>query len=336
MDTKLRAHYLRDEMDTNAASRLHDAIAPHGVRLTIGKEIPSKPGDIDILIAGRPSEGDVRACGDSLRAIIVPWAGIPPQNRTLIRDGFPHLALHNSHHNAVPTAELAVALLLAAAKVVVPLDQNLRKGDWSPRYREDNDTVLLHDETAVVLGYGAIGKHIGRILRGFGMHIIGVTRSGVGDGAHDDVEIVGPDRLPEVLPRARALMISIPHTDETDGMIGAEQLSLLPKRSILVNVSRGAVIDENALYDALQSKRLHAAGLDVWYQYPPDVEARTQTHPSSFPFHELDNVVLSPHRGGAVGVEASERMRLDTLASMLIAAAEGEEIPNRVNIELGY
>ncbi|MBZ0150133.1 MAG: hypothetical protein K8J09_01275, partial [Planctomycetes bacterium] len=71
VETKLHVHFLRDELEEKAASRLYEALSPHGVRLSIGREIPSKPGDIDVLIAGRPSEEDVRACGDSLRAIKV-------------------------------------------------------------------------------------------------------------------------------------------------------------------------------------------------------------------------------------------------------------------------
>jgi phosphoglycerate dehydrogenase-like enzyme len=95
-------------------------------------------------------------------------------------------------------------------------------------------------------------------------------------------------------------------------------------------------VDEAALYHALRDGRLHAAGLDVWYHYPApgDEAARAHTPPSAYPFHELDNVVLSPHRAG--GSMETDRARMDHLAALLAAAARGEPLPNRVNIQVGY
>ncbi|GAB4530152.1 MAG: hypothetical protein Fur0018_17220 [Anaerolineales bacterium] len=108
----------------------------------------------------------------------------------------------------------------------------------------------------------------------------------------------------------------------------------MPQSSVLVNVGRGPIVDEGALYHALRYGPLAAAGLDVWYRYPEDPAQRTHTLPSNFPFHELDNVVLSPHRGGAV--RESETLRLQALTEMLIRAARGDEMPNRVDMTAGY
>ena len=94
------------------------------------------------------------------------------------------------------------------------------------------------------------------------------------------------------------------------------------------------MINEEALFAALQSKKLLAAGLDVWYQYPTKLEDRLGTAPSRFPFHTLDNVVMSPHRGGFLS--AAEGSRVTELAAMLTVAAEGHAIPSAVDKELGY
>ena len=108
----------------------------------------------------------------------------------------------------------------------------------------------------------------------------------------------------------------------------------MPNGAVLVNVGRGAVVDEAALYQALVSGKLAAAGLDVWYRYPREEKKRTKTLPSQYPFHDLENVVLSPHKAGWLGREDDSRMIF--LAQMLNAYAVGEELPNKVSLELGY
>jgi phosphoglycerate dehydrogenase-like enzyme len=103
---------------------------------------------------------------------------------------------------------------------------------------------------------------------------------------------------------------------------------------VLVNVARGPIVDEAALYHALCEGSLFAAALDVWYNYPTDEAARSCTPPSTYPFHELDNVVMSPHRAG--GSTETELLRIKHLAELLNAAACGEPMPNRVDLQLGY
>jgi phosphoglycerate dehydrogenase-like enzyme len=166
------------------------------------------------------------------------------------------------------------------------------------------------------------------------MRVIGVRRTvpSTPTGAPDEVHPM--TALPGLLPRADVLLICLPHTDETDGLIGERELRLLPPDALLVNVGRGPVVDEAALFHALQDHRLFGAGLDVWYTYPADQDARSHTAPSSFPFGELDNVVLSPHRGGHS--DATEKLRMDHLVQLLNAACEGRPLPNQVDLAVGY
>jgi len=334
MSESFHAHFLRD-LDEDALRALRERLDGDCVQLTAGPEIP-RDASIEMLIAGRPSEAHLRACGDALRYLVIPWAGLPETTRELMR-GQKSIAVHNLHHNAIATAEMAVALLLSAAKVVLPLDRDLRRGDWSHRYQAKNETRLLHGQTALIIGYGSIGRHVARLLRAFGMNILALRRSGGATSPDENgAEIHGPDALGDLLPRAHAIMLCVPLTDETRGLVGEREFQLLPEGAVLVNVARGAVVDEKALYEALASRRLHAAGIDVWYNYPHDEAARTKTFPSRYPIHELDNVVLSPHRGGAVGVAEAETMRWEALAEVINAAARRETIPNRVDVERGY
>ena len=109
---------------------------------------------------------------------------------------------------------------------------------------------------------------------------------------------------------------------------------MLPPGAELVNVGRGPIVDEAALYNALRNGTLHAAGLDVWYNYPADEAGRSHTLPSAYPFHELENVVMSPHRAGHSS--ETETLRMGHLMVLLNAAARGEPMPNRLDVRVGY
>jgi phosphoglycerate dehydrogenase-like enzyme len=284
---------------------------PDGVRIV--------EGDADVLVKGVPSDEDLDE-RPSLKAVVIPYAGVPARTRERIA-ARPHLTLHNLHHNAAATAEMALALLLATAKSVVPYDRALRGGDWRPRYQESSE-VLLEGAHALVLGYGAIGKRIARGCEGMGMTVTAVRRTGA-EGARPVSE------LDDLLPHADALMVSLPWTAATEGLLGAERLAALPDRCCVVNVGRGPVIDEDALYSELKSGRIRA-GLDVWYQYPASAEEQPSTQPSRHDFGALDNVVLSPHRAGHCNdIELARGRHLADLLGQ-------DPIGNRVDIEEGY
>ena len=320
----IQAHVIED-FDDQALDLLRANLAA-SVQLTSGADLP---GDTNIIIGGRPTREQLAACPD-LRALIVPWAGVPENTRESLRD-FPQVTLHNLHHNAAATAEMALALLFAAAKFIVPLDQKLRANDWSPRYAPSR-SLGLEGKTALIIGYGQIGQRVGRVCHALGMNVIATRRTRI---EQDDIAEVHPTSdLPQLLPSAQALIITAPLTPETKGMIGEKELAALPRGAVLVNVGRGAIVDGGALYHALQCGHLAAAGIDVWYNYPKDEASRANTPPSQYPFGELDNVVLSPHRGGDdSGIDTP---RTQHLAELLNAAARGEEMFNRVDVNAGY
>lgn len=152
----------------------------------------------------------------------------------------------------------------------------------------------------------------------------------------DNVEIYPAKALPDLLPKTDYLVAALPHTPKTEGLLGKKELSMLPRDAIVVNIGRGAIINQSALFIALQTRSIAAAGIDVWYNYSKDEEARLHTQPADFPFYELDNIVMSPHRAGGLNTDDTERLRMTHLAVLLNAAAQGKEMPNRVNREKGY
>ncbi len=289
------------------------------------------PTDHDILVEGTPTRDDLTA-SPRLRALVVPWAGTPIETLALMRE-FPDIAVHSLHYNPRPTAEMAMALLLAAAKLVIPFDRRFRQHRWSPVYPGARNGILLEGKTALILGYGRVGQRIAEACRGLGMQVIAIRRS-VNSNSPENVFPIS--ELAKLLPRANVLIICVPHTGNTTNLIGATELSLLPLDAILVNVARGPIVDEEALYQALKQQRLFGAGIDVWYQYPTqqEREADAPVPPSRFPFHELDNVVMMPHRAG--WSEETEWLRIRHLADLLNAAARGEAMPGRVDPRYGY
>ncbi len=300
------------------------------VRLYAGPD-DDQPVETDIIVAGAVTEEQL-ARSPHVRAVIVPFAGVPFPTQTLLRQ-VPGVTLHNLHFNAISTAEMAFALLLAASKHVAELDHRIRQGNWQ---WDDatHPTDTFPGKTALILGYGAIGRRLAPLCQALGMQVIGVRRHEPEAPVRDGVTLFSVAHLAELLPRTDVLICLLPHTRETEGLLGAKQLALLPPNCILVNVGRGPVMDEEALYNALAARRIRSAGIDVWYQYPKNDEERSHTYPSRFPFHELDNVVMTPHRAG--WLQSFEKLRVAALAELLNAAAAGRELPNLVDKELGY
>jgi phosphoglycerate dehydrogenase-like enzyme len=323
--------HLLNEYNLHIIDYLKEKLEP-GIRLTTGSKIPPT-GDIHILIAGRPDREMLEANQD-LQALIIPWTGLPLETRELAGE-FPQIAIHNLHHNATPVAEMAVTLLLATAKKVLPFDAALRQGNWTLRYQEPAPSLTMKGKTVLILGYGAIGWRVARICHSMDMNVWAIKRK-LSEEISDPYtrEIFPPESIHDLLPYAQALVITLPLTQETEGLIGEKELELMPPESILVNIGRAPIVDEEALYQALKHGRIGAAGLDVWYNYPANEESRSSTFPSKYPFWELENVVLSPHRAGLT--DDINHLRMDHLAVLLIAAARGEEIPNKVNLQLGY
>lgn len=320
--------YFPEPTADDAMEELSSQVGPD-VQVLTG-EIPT---DYEVLIAGRPT--DEMLTMPSLRALILPFAGVPQTTLEQLRKNR-HISGHNLHHNASDTAEVALALLFAAAKDVVPLDKRLRHNDWG--YDAEYRSLALEGKTALILGLGQIGQRIGRVLVALGLNVLAINRTGSPSGI-EGVETFSTDRLHDLLPRANILMVALPMTSQTTALIRAKELAMLPKDAVLVNIARGPIVEEEALYNALKRGQLHSAGLDVWYRYPSGAEPGTpepekSTAPSNFPFSDLENVVMSPHRGGTSADTEVHRIR--GLASVIKSIAKGEPAPNKIDLDAGY
>ena len=300
-------------------------------RIEILVDMP-QDGNYQVLVTGRPQH-DYLSTSTHLHTLIIPFAGLPETTQQLMLK-FPTINVHNLHFNADETAEMAIALLLAAAINIVPVDRRFRLHDWGPRYADPSSSLLLAGKTALVLGYGEIGKRIAKICRAMGMKVQVIKRTVESDlDQQDGTEMFHSRQLKELLPSANAMIIALPLTPETQNFISADHLRLMPPNAILVNVGRAKIVNEAALFEALKSGRIRA-GLDVWYNYPADKKSINETSPSKFPFHELENVVMSPHRGGHSNEMLARRM--SALADLLNLAAAKKPLPNKINVARGY
>ena len=205
------------------------------------------------------------------------------------------------------TADFAFMMLLAAARRASEYDRIMRKG-WGYRIGQgDLLGVRVTGKTLGILGMGRIGQAMAQRARGFDMRVVYHSRNRLPPEQERGAQYFAD--FHEMLPVCDFLSLHAPATVETDRIINARALSLLPRGAVLVNVSRGGVVDEDALLDALRSGQLFAAGLDV-FRSEPNYDRR---------FAELENVVLAPHVGSA-SVETRNAMgfrALDNIAAVL-------------------
>lgn len=223
-----------------------------------------------------------------------------------------------------PLAEFALLGLLAFAKRLPALEQGRRERAW-PAQRTPSRT--LRGQTLLLLGLGGLGAEVARLAAAFGMRVLGVRRRPLAPGetvAHVE-EVHPPSALAELAPRADALVVTLPHTPESEGLVSAEVLGALREGAVVVNVGRGAVIDEPALVARLQDGHLGGAALDVFAQEPLPPES---------PLWALPNVILSPH--AAALTEDEDERTLEVFAENLRRWLAGEPLRHEVDVRAGY
>jgi phosphoglycerate dehydrogenase-like enzyme len=196
---------------------------------------------------------------------------------------------------ATPVATHAVMLLLALQRQLPAFmaNQNGRVWDRSVGAR----ATIPDQSTVAVIGFGHIGREIGRLLRAFGARVVAVTRSGSPNALAD--ETVPISRLDEVLPRADAVIVAVPLEAATVNLIGPRELNLCKRSAFLVNIARGQIVDGMALVEALATGVIAGAALDVTDPEPL---------PSNHPLWGAPNLIISPHFAGACGKLGTQRM----------------------------
>lgn len=284
--------------------------------------------EADIIIGTHLSEELVKNA-KNLTAVACPLAGVNHLPLKLLAEK--GVSVANAHANARYVAERTLALTLGYLGKLVPLHEELKEEQWHGF--AVGESVLESWESLVgmrvsILGAGAIGTWTARMFKLFDCTVVGYRRTKA--DAEEPYDEMTTD-IVEAVSGADVVVSILPLTKETKGVID-EKVFAAMKGALFVNVGRGAVAEEKALYDALKNGRLRGAAIDTWYIYPKPGETRAA--PSNYPIHKLDNVLLSPHLGGYTpkAVAASVREVFQKTDAYLSSG----HFPEEVDLEKEY
>ncbi|MDP2699855.1 2-hydroxyacid dehydrogenase [Thalassospira sp.] len=202
----------------------------------------------------------------------------------------------NCFGHEIAIAEYVMSALLSRHVPLADADARLRKGDW--KYWAGGPSGLrteLGDTVIGILGYGHIGKAVARRAKAFGMQVHVTNRSRVEDPGLIDV-FWSLERFRDMLPQVDVVVNTLPLAATTTGLVDDTAFASLKQDAVFVNVGRGGVVDEAALYDALSNHRIAHAFIDTWYRYPD--KENPAPLPAAKPFHQLANITMTPHMSG--------------------------------------
>lgn len=258
-----------------------------------------------------------------LRLFHVPGAGYDAVDLGLL-PARAHLCNCFGHEQAI--SEYVMSALLSRAIPLADADARLRRGDWA-YWAGSPDRVHgeIAGQTIGLLGFGHIGKAIARRAKAFEMRVHVANRSPVATSDLVD-RAFGLDELEAFCGSVDALVVSVPLTADTTGLVGEAALAAMKPGAVILNVGRGPTIDEAALYEALRDRRIGGAVIDTWYRYPNAGEPNIL--PSKLPFHELSNVLMTPHMSGWTSGTISRRQQ--TMADNIRRCLEGAALSNVV------
>jgi phosphoglycerate dehydrogenase-like enzyme len=225
--------------------------------------------------------------------------------------------------HSIQVTEHIFAFLLAFARDFPQAIRAQERREWIA-YDQHQHLFELAGKTMLLIGVGAIGERTARVATALDVHVLGIRRDPT-VGAAEVERMYGPDRLLDLLPRADFVVLTVPLTEETRGMIGERQLRAMKSTAYLVNVGRGGTVDEDALLQALREEWIAGAGLDVF---------ETEPLPEDSPLWELDNLIITSHYGG-VTPRYHERA-LEVFLDNLRRYEAGEPLRNVVDKGLGY
>ncbi|WP_338893598.1 2-hydroxyacid dehydrogenase [Rhodococcus sovatensis] len=248
--------------------------------------------DADVYVGGKFSAA-MGAAAPALKMVHVAGAGTDNVERSGLG---PDVQVCNTFHHEQSIAEYIVSATVMLRRKILAQDRALRTGVFQTSVYDPSiaQPLSLNGSRVGFVGFGHIGQRAWRLFEAFGAHGAAVT--GSGNASSDSLEwSADASWLGTLMDWADIVVVSAPLTDKTRGMIGADELGRLGRDGIVVNVGRGPLVQEQALFDALSRNVIAAAAIDVWYQYPG---ADGVGQPSTLPFADLENILMTPHSSG--------------------------------------
>lgn len=316
--------YIKDGLDKDIKDKYELIIPEDFSEDTLCKVAPYA----DIFLGPYVNE-KMLSVAKNLKLIQVPWTGMDTFNFDAVKGK--NITVCNTHSNADCVAELAITLVLDLLKKVSYHDRKMRVGNWNRDQSPlDLKSKMLSKQTVCILGFGNIGSRIGKFIAAFGAKIIAVDgRAVTGEIAS---EVYPNDQIKTALSKADVVICTIPLTDTTRGFIDDDIFSSMNDGVVFVNMSRAAVVDEDAVWTAINSGKIGAFGSDVWWNSPKRGES--QSYPSvKYEFWKMDNVLMSPHRAGFI---ENSFPHLDGAIENIIAVTKGHKLSGIVDTNSGF
>jgi phosphoglycerate dehydrogenase-like enzyme len=291
---------------------------PCEIVLSNEADILSRLSEVDVLVTMALTD-EIGRAAPRLKLVQVPGAGLDRIDRSALPTG---AALANAYGHETGIAEYVIGAMLALTREFSRVDAALRVGEWRSQWAVGSPPPPpwpeLAGKTIGILGYGRIGRAVAQRAHAFDMKICAI-RGNLGGIEDDPAVLGGPEMMDEVLQRSDYVVIAMPATPDTIGCIDRRRLGLMKSTAFLINVSRAEIVDEGALYESLAQRSIAGAALDVWYRYP---RQPGPTAPATRPFHELPNVLMTPHVSGWTDGMLEARAKL--IAENIRRVAHGE------------
>ncbi len=259
---------------------------------------------------------------ERLKLIHLPGAGLDAINFKSVPD---KVTVCNVFEHEVPISEYVISSILMWTTRIHLQDRLLRKNDWSGSHLFGPTHQELCGKTIGILGYGRIGKAIASRIKPFGVEVIACSPRAPSSGVTPD-KYYPMSQLSQFLSESDFLVIAAPLTDETHDLIGDKELTQMKPNSVLINIARGTIVNEKALFNALKTRAIRGAVIDTWYRYPENLS--DDIPPSNYDFSKLENVIMTPHSSAWTDGLILRRNRV--IAENLNRLSDGRELMNVV------
>lgn len=274
-------------------------------------------------IVGGPLPGPWPAM-PKLRLFQIPFAGYDFLRPELIPAG---AVACNTYEHESAIAEYVLWAMLEWELGVSRTAARFKAGSWEGKGPAEGPVHgEVRGKTVGIVGYGHIGHEVARRARTFQMNVVGVGRRPKAMPPELDWYTTVDEGLDRLLATSDYVLVACPLTEATRGLIDAGRLAQMKPSGVIINVARGAVIDEDALYEALRNRRIGGAVIDVWYRYPSAKDPSPR--PGNRPFHQLDNIIMTPHNSGWTQEQIDRRWVF--VCQNLDRLARGEALENVV------
>jgi phosphoglycerate dehydrogenase-like enzyme len=260
---------------------------------------------------------------DRLKLIHLPGAGLDAINFKSVPD---KVTVCNVFEHEVPISEYVISSILLWTTRIHVQDRLLRNNHWSGSYLFGPTHQELFGKTIGILGYGRIGKAIASRIKPFGVDVVACSPREPASGVKPD-KYYPLSQLSEFLSESDFLVIAAPLTDETHDLIGDKELTQMKPNSVLINVARGAIVNEKAIFNALKTRAIEGAVIDTWYHYPEN--SSEDIPPSNYDFSKLENLIMTPHSSAWTDGLILRRNRV--IAENLNRLSDGRELMNVVS-----